>query len=129
MIQMQQQFNPATSTSRVIARLQAEGWVECPRLGFPALGQNPMANMKAFILVQLQNAGGWMSQRDLKLSALIFSVPAHQFEVHPHLQSMLRHLEAEGTIQIRSLHRQTEERTETDAVVRLVRANLSWSVA
>lgn len=96
MLQTQTQ---SSSTQKVIQRLQAEGWVECPGLGFPALAPQPLSDLRAFVLEQLQESGGRMGLTDLQLGSLIFSVPTHQFEVHPQLPWVLKRLEAEGVVE------------------------------
>jgi len=97
MIQIQTQ---SQSTQKVVERLQAEGWVKCPGLGFEALAQHPLSDLQAFVLEELQGSGGRMGLADLQLAALIFSVPTHQYEVHPHLSVVLKQLEAAGVIEI-----------------------------
>ncbi len=87
-----------TPTQRVVARLRAEGWLDCPDLGFPALVPCPMSELRSFILTQLQATGGWMELTELQLQTLIFSIPAHEFQFHPGLKSLLAQLEAEGFI-------------------------------
>lgn len=101
MFQETDQQSIPISTQRVIARLQAEGWVECFDLGFPALSQHAIADIREFILAQLQNAGGWMWLSDLQLSALVFSILTHQFEVHPQMRFMLKRLETERSVEIK----------------------------
>jgi MinD-like ATPase involved in chromosome partitioning or flagellar assembly len=83
-----------------VERLQAEGWVECSGLGFPALAQQSLTDLTTFVLEQLQENGGSIGLADLQLATLIFSVPIHQYEVHPHLPSVLKQLEAAEAIEI-----------------------------
>jgi len=87
-------------TQKVVQRLQGEGWVECPGLEFPALAQQPLSDLQAFVLEQLRSRGGRMVLMDLRWATLIFSVPKHQYEVHPHLPWALKRLEVEGVIEI-----------------------------
>lgn len=96
-------FTLPTATQRVVARLRSEGWVDCLELDFPALIQHPIPDLPAFILSQIKASGGWMWKEDLQLSALIFSIPAHEFQFHPHLRSALKRLEAEGLIEHQKL--------------------------
>ncbi len=100
---MQQKPRQTTPTQRVVTRLSSEGWVDCQDIGLPALSQHPLSDLRAFILNQLQQSGGWMRQIDLQLAALIFSIPAHEFQFHPRLRFMLKRLEAEGLIEVRPL--------------------------
>jgi hypothetical protein len=92
-------FVETTPTQRVIARLYAEGWVDCPNLEFPALSQHPIVDINTFILTQLQMAGGQMRYIDLRLATLIFAIPAHEFQFHPHLQPALNQLVVDGLIE------------------------------
>jgi len=86
--------------NKVVERLQAEGWVECPGLGFPALAQHPLSDLRALVLEQLHRSGGQMELVDLQLAVLIFSVPTHRYEIHPQLPWLLQRLKAEGVIEI-----------------------------
>ncbi|HEY9624402.1 MAG TPA: hypothetical protein V6C78_28865 [Crinalium sp.] len=107
----------ATPTARVTARLQAEGWVECSNLGFPALSQTSLSNLHHFILSQLRNAGGRMWEQDLKLNALVFSISTHQFEVHPQLPTVLHQMAAEGLIDIRPESTEAVGRHKPDVAI------------
>jgi hypothetical protein len=89
---------PTTPTQKVVSRLRSEGWVDCPGLGIPALSQCQLSDLRSFVQIQLHRSCGWMWQDDLHLSALIFSVPDHRFEVHPKLPSTLQELELDGVI-------------------------------
>lgn len=89
---------PTTPTQKVVSRLRSEGWIDCPGLEVPALSQYPLSDLRSFVQIQLHRSCGWMWQDDLHLSALIFSVPNHRFEVHPKLPSTLQELESEGVI-------------------------------
>lgn len=64
-----------------------------------ALTQQPLSDLQAFVLEQLQGSRGQMELTDLQLAVLVFSVPTHQFEVHPHLPFVLKRLEAEGVVE------------------------------
>lgn len=121
MIQTQTQFQ---STQKVVERLQAEGWVKCPDLGFPALAQQLIANLRAFVLDQLRRHGGSLQLVDLQLAALIFSVPTHQYEVHPHLPGVLQQLEAEGEIVFGTLSKPAAQSSGAEITVALRTANI-----
>ncbi len=92
-----------TPTQRVVERLFSEGWVECHGLGFAALSQSTISDLRSFILAQLHHANGWMWKVDLQLSTLIFSLPAHEFQFHPHLRTTLSQLQAEGLIEFQEV--------------------------
>jgi len=92
-----------SATQRVVARLFSEEWVNCPNLGFLALCPYPLLNLRQFVLHQLQTQGDWMWVEDLQLAALIFSVPDHEFQIHPHLNAVLKQLELEQAIAIQCL--------------------------
>lgn len=100
---MQQNLRQTTPTQRVVTRLASEGWVDCQDLGLPALSQYPISDLRTFILTQLQQSGGWMRKIDLQLAALIFSIPAHEFQFHPQLRFVLKRLEAEDVVEVRPL--------------------------
>lgn len=106
-----------TPKQRLINRLYSEGWVDCPGLGFPALSQFPTHDLRTFILGQLKNEGGWTRKVDLELAALIFSIPAHEFQVHPQLQFELKRLEAEGLITTQALKSSSEHRAKSDIAI------------
>ncbi|MBD1848984.1 hypothetical protein H6F87_02980 [Cyanobacteria bacterium FACHB-502] len=100
---MQQSSLVSTPAQRVVARLRSEGWVGCPGLGFPALWQHSdRTNLRSAVMQQLQQAGQWMWERDLQVAMLVFSIPAHEFQIHPHLKDVLNQLEVEGIIEIRA---------------------------
>jgi hypothetical protein len=107
------------STQKVMKRLQAEGWVECPGLGFPALAQHLISDLRAFVLDQLHKSGGRIGLADLQLAVLIFSVPTHQYEVHPHLPLMLKRLEAEGMLEISKPGSLVARATQSEGMVQL----------
>lgn len=115
-----------TPTARVYTRLQADGWVECLNLDFPALQPSYLSDMRQFVLTQLCNTGGWMWESDLNLKALIFSIPSHQFEIHPHLLTTLQQLALEGTIEIKHGSIRSEKHCNTqDTAVFLSRARVA----
>ncbi|PSB07753.1 hypothetical protein C7B76_27545 [filamentous cyanobacterium CCP2] len=89
-----------TSTDRVIARLRSEGWVDCLSAGFPALSQQPLPDLQQFVLIQLYLREGRISKTDLEMNTLIFSIPAHEFQVHPRLRSALSQLKTKRLIEI-----------------------------
>lgn len=111
-----------TPTQRVIARLYSQGWVDCPDLKFPALRQSPIPELREFILAQLDATGGCMDKVDLQLAALIFSIPAHEFQVHPHLHFTLQQLTEEGLIEIRHLKKPTARGYKTETTIALTSA-------
>jgi hypothetical protein len=113
-----------TPTERVVARLASEGWVNCPNLGFPALCQQSPLKLREFVLKRLQQAGNRMWEADLQLSVLIFSIPAHEFQIHPHLKAMLQQLEAERVIEIYEQENPTLERRKTAREILLKAINV-----
>lgn len=60
-----------------------------------------------------------MQLADLQLAALIFSVPIHQYEVHPHLSVLLKQLEAEGEIALSRQQEQVARTAQAEVKVRL----------
>lgn len=100
---MQQKSDQTTATERVVARLYAEGWVDCPNIGSPALSEQSIVDMRAFILNQLQQASEWMGKDELALTTLIFSVLDHEFRVHPQFEGVLEQLESDGRIECKRL--------------------------
>lgn len=98
---MKQSFLVSSPAQRVVARLRSEGWVDCPDLGFPALWQHSAReDLRSAVVQQLQQAGQWMRERDLQVAMLVFSISAHEFQIHPHLKEVLKQLEVEGIIEI-----------------------------
>lgn len=98
---MVQQAVSASPTQRVVARLRTEGWVDCPRLKYQALGPPQLADIRTYILKRLQQMGSWLWYTDLQQTALIFSVRGHYFEVHPHFYPTLNQLVEEGLVEVR----------------------------
>jgi hypothetical protein len=113
-------FVETTPTQRVVARLYAEGWFDCPNLGFPALSQYPIADITTFILMQLRTAGGQMRYIDLQLATLIFAIPAHEFQFHPYLQLALNQLVADGLVRYATVHCETSAQREEEMTIVLV---------
>lgn len=107
------------STQKVVERLQAEGWVECPGLGFLAFAQQPLSDLRAVVLEELRGRGGRMELADLQLAVLVFSVPTHQYEVYPHLPWVLKRLQAEGVIEISQARSPLVKAAQTEVNVRL----------
>jgi len=112
-----------TATQRVIARLYSEGWEDCPELKFPALRQHSLPELRGFILAQLEDAGGWMDKVDLELAALIFSIPGHKFEVHPHLHLTLNRLKEEGLIEFQRAQKLSPTGYKTKTTIALTSAH------
>jgi hypothetical protein len=88
-----------TPAERVMARLVAEGWVDCSDLGFPALCQYALPDLQEFVLERLRK-NRRQREIDLQLATLVFSIPAHEFQFHPRLKAVLSQLEAQGMIEI-----------------------------
>lgn len=110
-------------TDRVVSRLRAEGWVNCLDLEVPALSATPILNLREFVLAQLRAAQGQLWEVDLQLNTLIFSIPAHEFQVHPQLQSVLRQLEAEQLIAVQQLNRPGRLKGRRESVITLRQPN------
>jgi hypothetical protein len=117
---MLQNVIQTTATERLVARLRSEGWVDCSHLGFLALSQYPLLDLRTFVLNQLQRQNAWMWKVDLQLATLIFSVPAHEFQFHPHLQSLLKQLQIEGVIQIQERNKPTSRGLKPELAIMLV---------
>lgn len=111
-----------TATQRVIARLYSEGWVECPELEFPALKERSLAELRGFILAQLDAAGGCMDKVDLELATLIFSISGHKFQVHPHLHLTLKRLKEEGLIEFQRAQKLSAAGNKTETTIALTSA-------
>lgn len=62
---------------------------------------------------------------DLRLAALIFSVPTHQYEIHPHLPWVLKRLEVEGAISVVTLSTPVAQLSRAEAMVMLRTASTS----
>lgn len=114
-----------TPTARVVARLQADGWVECLNLDFPALQPPYLSDLNKFVLTQLHTTDGWMWEHDLKLKALVFSIPSHQFELHPHLPKTLNQLTLEKVIEIKQGVIRSDQKRNADIALVLSRANVA----
>lgn len=108
---------PRTPTERVVARLESEGWVKCTDLGFAALCQQPTTDLYTFVLNQLQQADTWLWESDLQLATLIFSIPDHEFQVHPHLKAVLQHLESQGMIEVQKFKTFTRQGEKPERVM------------
>lgn len=119
--------NPTSTapTERLVARLASEGWVECPNLGFPALCQRPSLNLHRLVLEQLIQAGNRLWEVDLQLSALVFAIADHEFQVHPHLPAVLKQLESEHVIEIREQEKPTLRglKTEREIVLKVLKSS------
>lgn len=109
-------------TRRVVSRLYTEGWVDCPGLDYPALSQYSITDLRQFVLQQLQHLGGWMWLEELRLSTLIFAIPSHEFQFHPHLSATLEQLEAEGLVQLSRLSNPGNRRHQMQVAIVLVNA-------
>ena len=107
-----------TSTDRVILRLRSEGWVDCPGLDFPALSQPPVCDLSKFVLTQLHDLG-WLWQKELQLKSLIFSIPTHEFQVHPHLRQVLAQLEASGLIVLQRIGQPGQSKNKAETAIML----------
>ncbi|MBD3885210.1 hypothetical protein IFO70_26125 [Phormidium tenue FACHB-886] len=110
---------PATPTERVVARLASEGWVKCPGLGFEALCQHHLPDLRAFVLEQLQHQDNWLCEVDLQLATLVFSVAADEFQFHPHLEAVLRQLESERVIEIQEFEKTTRRQEKPERIILL----------
>ncbi|MBD1852975.1 hypothetical protein H6F87_23815 [Cyanobacteria bacterium FACHB-502] len=117
---MQQSSLVSSPAQRVVARLRSEGWVDCLGFGFPALWQHPArTGLRSVVLQQLQQAGQWMWERDLQVVMLVFSIPAHEFQIHPYLKEVLKQLEGEGIIEIGAIEALSEQGSKTERAVLL----------
>jgi len=114
-----------TPTQRVIARLRSEGWVDCPNVGFPALSQHPLPNLRQFVVERLRHEGAWMWETDLKLATLIFAIPSHEFQFHPHLKGVLEQLEAEQVIKIQEWVKPSLRRHQFEPIILLKALNVA----
>lgn len=109
-----------TPTERVVARLVSEGWVRCSGLEFPALCQASLLPcLRTFVLHQLQQTGNRMWETDLQLEVLVFSIPAHEFQVHPHLEHTLQNLQQEELIELREVETRSPKRPRKERFVSL----------
>ena len=122
---MYQSTISTTSTERVVARLTSEGWIECPDLGFPALCQHALPDLRSFVLDQLQQNDNWGWEVDLQLATLVFSMPAHEFQFHPHFKWVLKQLEAERVIEIREFEQRSGSRVKTERAILLNTVNVT----
>ncbi len=117
---MQQSSLVSSPARRVVARLRSEGWVDCPGLGFPALWQySDRTNLRSVVVQQLQQVGQWMWERDLQVAMLVFSIPAHEFQIHPYLKEVLKQLEREGIIEIGAIEPAGGQKRQTGRAVLL----------
>lgn len=112
-------------TTRVARRLQSEGWVQCPGLGFAALCQNQLGDLRTFVLERLQQEDNWLWEVDLQLATLIFSISAHEFQFHPHLETVLKQLENQRIIEIQAFKRPAGQRQQPERAIFLKAANVA----
>ncbi len=122
---MLQSTIPTTSTERVVARLTSEGWIDCPDLGFPALCQHTLPDLRSFVLDQLQQNDNWAWEVDLQLATLVFSMPAHEFQFHPHLNRVLKQLEADRVIEVQEFEKRSESWVKTERAILLKTVNIA----
>lgn len=122
---MLQSSAPTTPTERVVARLESEGWVKCPGLDFEALCQHHLPDLRVFILERLQQEDNCLWEADLQLATLVFSIPAHEFQVHPHLKVILKQLERQGIIEIQEFEKPTRYCEKPERAILLKVANVA----
>jgi hypothetical protein len=105
--------------------LTSEGWIECPDLGFPALCQHALPDLRSFVLDQLQQNDNWGWEVDLQLATLVFSMPAHEFQFHPHFNRVLKQLEAERVIEVQEFEQRNGCLVKTERAILLKTANVA----
>jgi hypothetical protein len=122
---MLQSTIPTTSTERVVARLTSEGWIDCPGLGFPALCQHALPDLRSFVLDQLQQNDNWGWEVDLQLTTLVFSIPEHEFQFHPYLDRVLKQLKEERVIEIQEFEKRNGSRVRMERAILLKTVNVA----